>query len=78
MPTVLRAGPYRFVFFSSDRSEPAHIHVVRDTAVAKFWLSPISLAHNRGFPDHDLTSIAALVVTHREKLQEAWDAYFGT
>lgn len=24
MPTVLRIGPYAFVFFSSDRGEPAH------------------------------------------------------
>ena len=27
MPTVMRVGPYSFVFFSSDRGEPPHIHV---------------------------------------------------
>jgi hypothetical protein len=30
MPTVLIDGPYSFVFFSSDRGEPPHIHVKRE------------------------------------------------
>jgi hypothetical protein len=30
MPTVLQVGPYSFIFFSSDRGEPAHIHVKHD------------------------------------------------
>ena len=34
MPTILRVGPYSFVFFSSDRGEPVHIHVKRDRHVA--------------------------------------------
>jgi len=43
MPTVLRTGPYRFFFVSLDRGEPPHIHVRRESMVAKFWLDPISL-----------------------------------
>ena len=50
--TVLTVGPYKFVFFSSDRGEPVHIHVKRDRHVAKFWLEPVELAKNLGFPDH--------------------------
>ena len=42
MPTVLQVGPYSFIFFSSDRGEPAHIHVKRDRQIVKFWLQPIS------------------------------------
>jgi len=30
MPTVLRAGPYRFFFYASDRPEPPHIRVERE------------------------------------------------
>jgi len=41
MPTVLRAGPYRFFFYSSDAAEPPHVHVERDENTAKFWLSPV-------------------------------------
>ena len=43
MPTVLRAGPYRFLFYSSDAEEPPHVHVERDENSAKFWLSPEEL-----------------------------------
>ncbi len=58
MPTVLQVSPYSFIFFSSDRGEPAHIHVKRDRQIAKFWLEPISLEKNRGFKEHELNQIA--------------------
>jgi hypothetical protein len=77
MPTVLRDGPYSFVFFSSDRGEPPHIHVKRDRQVAKFWLDPVALAKNRGFADHELSGIERLVVQHQDKLLEGWHEYFG-
>ena len=49
MPTVFRAGPYRFFFYASDRDEPYHIHVERDDKVAKYWLDPIRLQNSGGF-----------------------------
>ena len=58
MPTVLRDGPYSFLFFSSDEGEPPHIHVQRENRVAKFWLNPVRLAKNWGFPPHELNQIA--------------------
>jgi len=78
MPTVLQVGPYSFIFFSSDRGEPAHIHVKRDRDIAKFWLDPISLSTNRGFKEHELNQIARLVVQHQQTLLEAWHDYFGS
>jgi hypothetical protein len=77
MPTVLNIGPYAFVFFSSDRGEPRHIHVVRDKGLAKFWLEDVSLAKSRNFPDHEISAIEKLVVQHRETFRKAWDDYFG-
>lgn len=41
MPTVLIDGPYTFIFFSSDGSEPLHIHVKRDRMIIKVWLDPL-------------------------------------
>jgi hypothetical protein len=76
MPTVLQVGSYSFIFFSSDRGEPAHIHVKRDRQVAKFWLSPVSLEKNRGFKDHELNDISRLVEEHEQTLLEAWHDYF--
>ncbi|OHB81075.1 MAG: hypothetical protein A2W31_02875 [Planctomycetes bacterium RBG_16_64_10] len=76
MPTVLRVGPYSFVFFSSDHGEPVHIHVKHDRRVAKFWLAPVELAKNLGFANHEVNEIERLVREHREFLIEAWHEYF--
>jgi hypothetical protein len=77
MPTVLQVGPYSFVFFSSDRGEPPHIHVKRERQIAKFWLDPISLARNHEFKDHEINQITHLVVEHHQTLLEAWHEYFS-
>jgi hypothetical protein len=77
MPTVLRHGPYAFVFFSSDRAEPMHIHVKRDNAIAKYWLEPVSLAKNIGFKEAELKKIGRLVQRFKQPLVEAWHDYFG-
>jgi hypothetical protein len=77
MPTVLQVGPYSFIFFSSDGVEPPHIHVKRDRQIAKFWLEPIGLAKNRGFPKHELRGVGRLVREHQQDLLEAWREYFG-
>jgi len=77
MPTVLRAGPYRFFFYSGDGHEPAHIHVERDANVAKFWLDPVRLARSGGFRRTELRDIANLVSAHAQTLLEAWNDHFG-
>ncbi len=76
MPTVLRVGSYSFVFFSSDRGDPVHIHVKRERHVAKFWLEPVELAKNLGFAHHEVNEIERLVTKHRDFLIEAWHEYF--
>ena len=77
MPTVFRLGPYRFYFFSHEPNEPPHVHIDRDEATAKFWLEPVSVAKSRGFRAHELNTLAGTVEEHRDRLQEAWNEYFG-
>jgi hypothetical protein len=77
MPTVLRVGPYSFVFFSSDQPEPPHIHVKRDRSIVKYWLNPVSMSKNRGFAEHELNRIESLVLQHEQTLLEAWHDHFG-
>jgi hypothetical protein len=77
MPTVRQVGSYSLIFFSSDRGEPAHIHVKRDRDIAKFWLESVALANNRGFREHELRRITRLVVQHQSALLEAWHDYFS-
>jgi len=77
MPTSLRIGPYRFFFYAGDRNEPAHTHVQREQAEAKFWLSPVRLAWNRGFAAVDLRRIERLAEENETRLLERWNEYFG-
>lgn len=57
MPTVIRIGPYRFLFYASDGDEPVHIHVRRDGLMAKFWINPVRLAVNIGYSARELREI---------------------
>jgi hypothetical protein len=50
MPTVKIIGPYRFHFYSSDHGEPAHVHVQRDEANAKFCSIRFGLIAASAFP----------------------------
>jgi hypothetical protein len=77
MPTVLRIGPYRFFFVSLDRGEPPHIHVRRESMVAKFWLDPIALQQAGGYSRAELNTISRLVQEHRQTLLEGWYEFFG-
>lgn len=54
-----------------------HIHVQRDSAIAKFWLSPQSLARSRGFSAQELTKLSRIVAEHRDQFEERWNEYFG-
>lgn len=72
MPTVLRVGRFRFLFFSNEGIEPPHIHVKAGSDEAKFWLEPIALAANYGFKAHELNEVERLVHEHWDDLMEAW------
>ena len=71
----MRSGPYRFLFYSNERDEPAHIHVARDRQSAKFWLDPAAIARNFGFSPPELGIIEAIVLGNRDALLEAWHEF---
>lgn len=75
MPTVLRIGPYRFFFYSYDLREKAHIHVIRESNEAKFWLDPISLAENLGLSAHEIRTIMKLIAEHKKEIEDAWEEH---
>jgi hypothetical protein len=76
VPTVARAGPYRFFFYASDRDEPPHVHVERDDSVAKFWLDPVRLQRVAGFGAPELRRVQRLIEERQMELLEAWRDYF--
>jgi hypothetical protein len=77
MPTVAILGPYHVFFYSADCAEPIHVHVERETKVAKFWLDPVRLARSGGFSRWELRRVDGLLRKHEAKLIEAWHEYFG-
>ena len=77
MPTALRLGPYRFLFYAGDRDEPPHVHVERDENLAKFWLDPVRLHRSGGFRRVEIRRIQTLVKRNRERLLRSWNEYFN-
>ena len=77
MPTVLRIGPYRFLFYASDGDEPVHVHVLRDDNMAKFWVQPVRLAVNIGFPSKELRQIEKLVEENNTEIERKWNEFFS-
>ena len=60
MPKMLRSGPYSVYFYSHEPNEPHHVHVDRDMASCKVWLSPVGLASSLGFKASELREVERL------------------
>jgi len=77
MPTILRSGPYRFFFYSGDRTEPPHVHVERENDHAKFWLDPVRLHGSGGFGRSEIRRIEEIVTSNRQDLLRRWYEFFA-
>ncbi len=76
MPVVVRVGPYRLFFYSSEGTEPIHAHVERDDLEAKFWEDPVRLASSGGFGAAELRKMEALVIEHQQAIIDRWHEHF--
>ena len=63
MPTIVIDG-YKFRFYSSDINEPPHVHIIRDSSVAKIWLLPVRVEYNRGYNRPTLNRVVRLTRQH--------------
>ena len=77
MPTILRSGPYRVYFYNHEPNESSHVHVDRDKASCKVWLSPVALSSSLGFGARELRDIERLVSVNRAILLKAWEEFHG-
>ncbi len=75
MPRVPLPGPYRVAFYSFDCAEPAHVHVQRERAVAKFWMAPVRLASNHGFRLAELHRIERLLRESQSEILHHWNEH---
>ena len=78
MPTILRAGPFRFFFYAGDKDEPYHVHIERDDKIAKFWLDPVRLQRSGGFNRKEIKQMHGIIEKHHSELLEAWNDYFSS
>jgi hypothetical protein len=73
MPTLLRIAGWRFLTYSDEGNEPAHVHVRSGDGECKFWLEPdVALARNRGLAPLALRQVERLVFEHRDLLRKAF------
>lgn len=72
VPTVLRVRGFRFFFYTQEGREPAHTHVESGGNEAKFWLVPVAPAFSRGYADHELRRIEAIIAENIGVLEDAW------
>ena len=80
MPVVFRWKGYKFFFFSNEGNprEPLHVHVRGNGARAKFWIKPVALAENIGFPAHELNSLIGVINENQDLIERVWHEYFRT
>lgn len=77
MPTIMRNGQFRFLFYSNEGMEPAHVHVRSSDGECKFWLNPVRLAGNKGLSPPDLRAIERLVFEHRDEFTRRYHEVHG-
>ena len=77
MPTIYRYKGYRFHFYSSEGTEPPHVHVRRAEDTCKFWLDPVELVYNDGLNSSELGEVESVIREHREEFLRAWNEYFS-
>lgn len=80
MPKVLFINGYRFFFFSNEGNptEPCHIHVKKNTCLAKFWITSTAvLADSYGFTAEELNEIKEIANNNIKHIQEAWNEFFS-
>lgn len=80
MPNIFPYKGYRFFFYSNEGNprEPAHIHVRKGSATAKFWLMPeVKLASAYGFSASELNELEGVAIEQRQYFERRWNEFFG-
>lgn len=75
MPSQMVNG-YKLQFYSADRHEPPHIHVVRAEKRAKIWLQDLTIAWSRNFNHRELNQILSILDERQQKLMEWYHGFF--
>ena len=75
-PTIHLEDGYHFSFWPNEGTEPAHVHVTKGGAKAKWWLDPLSEDRSDGFNPSQRRRIRAILRQHHESMLERWHETF--
>jgi len=75
VPTLLRIGPYRFLFHSREH-DPPHIHVESSSGKAVVTLTPIRMTDSKGYTRRETRQIYETVLIHRRAFLDRWHEHF--
>jgi hypothetical protein len=79
VPKVFEINGYKFFFFSNEGIplEQCHIHVRKNSALAKFWITDkAELSDTYGFSSAELSFLERTINVNIQKIREAWNAFF--
>ncbi len=77
MPEVFRDKGFRFLFYSNERSEPCHVHVIGQGGEAKFWIPSCQLVRTYNLNPTQLRTILGILRERVNEIEEKWDEHFG-
>ncbi len=75
MPSKLING-YKFQFYSGDRDEPPHVHVVKAEKRAKIWLNNLRIEWIRHFTPRETNQILSILQEHQQELLGWYNEFF--
>lgn len=75
MPTLFILLGFRFFFWSNEH-EPAHVHISKGDAEAKYNINSLELVENYGFKKNELRLIESILEENKEIIAERWNEYF--
>lgn len=72
MPKLFEDSGFTFRFYAADLDEPIHVHVEKDSHVAKFWVNSIVCAVDGGFNRRDLRQIIQIIGSRQQEIVVKW------
>lgn len=75
MPTILRKDGFRFLFYSREGSEPAHIHIIGQGGEMKVWLKDLSISKIYNLSPKYQKKILLIVSKNQKLFLQKWSEY---
>lgn len=75
MPTVFQQDGFRFHFYSNERNEPPHIHVIGRGGEMKIWLPSLTVEFAFGLSPPAQRRVLEITRENSTLLMEHWNEY---